>query len=299
MYQKKPLLGFMKVQRAIASYFAIAVICLFIVACATSNARVQGKESTTKSADGSRIAYGVSGQGEPAIVFVHGWLGDHTVWQYQMAHFSGKHQVVWLDLAGHGASQANRQRFTIEAFAQDVAAVVKAVDGKKVILVGHSMGGPVVIEAAKLLGEKVVGLVGVDAFYTPLAAVPENMKLAFLEKMKTDYPTALAETVSSMFTQNVDQAYKDATYNKMLAADHNMGVSALYECIKWNSEKEPRELANFTGMLANINGAPTGHEKKLHESVVLIPGVGHFVAQLKPEEFNAALEMMVERFTMQ
>jgi pimeloyl-ACP methyl ester carboxylesterase len=102
-----------------------------------------------------------------------------------------------------------------------------------------------------------------------------------------------------MFTQNADQTYRDAIYKKMLAADHNMGISALYECIKWNSEKEPRELKIFSGKLANINGAPTGHEKKLHESVVLIPGVGHFVAQLKPEEFNAALKRQIERFNAQ
>ncbi len=299
MFQYTPLLSAMKIKRAIATYFAAAVICLFVFACATSNTLVQSKESTTKSADGSRIVYGISGQGEPAIVFVHGWLGDHTVWQYQVDYFSDRHQVVWLDLAGHGASSANRQRFAITAFAQDVAAVVDAVDGKKVVLVGHSMGGPIVIEAAKLLGERVVGIVGVDAFYTPLAAVPENMKLAFLERLKTSYATALAETVNSMFTQNADQAYRDATYDKMLAADHSMGISALYECIKWNSEKEPLELTTFAGALANINGAPTGHEKKLHESVVLIPGVGHFVARLKPEEFNAALEMILERFTTQ
>lgn len=299
MFEYKQLLGPMKTKRTIASYFAAAVICLFILACATSSSLVHGKESTTESADGSRIVYGAIGHGEPAIVFVHGWLCDHTVWRHQVEYFSDKYQVVWLDLAGHGASSANRQRFAILAFAQDVAAVVDAVDGKKVVLVGHSMGGPIVIEAAKLLGKKVVGIVGVDAFYTPLAAVPENMKLAFLEKLKTDYACSLAETVNAMFTANADQEYRDSTYRNMLKADHGMGVSALYECIKWNSEKEPLALDTFSGMLANINGAPTGHEKKLHDSVVLIPGVGHFVADLKPEEFNAALEMIIERFNAQ
>lgn len=131
MFQYPRLLSAMKTKRAVAFYFAAAVICLFVFACATSGTLVQSKESTTKSADGSRIVYGVSGQGEPAIVFVHGWLGDHTVWQHQVEYFSNMHQVVWLDLAGHGASSANRQRFAIAAFAQDVAAVVDAVDGKK------------------------------------------------------------------------------------------------------------------------------------------------------------------------
>ncbi|MCP3943790.1 MAG: hypothetical protein GY710_20245 [Desulfobacteraceae bacterium] len=69
----------------------------------------------------------------------------------------------------------------------------------------------------------------------------------------------------------------------------------MYECIKWNSQKEPSELKNFSSKLYNINGGPTGNEKVLHESVVLIFSVGHFVAQVKPDEFNAALEMIITK----
>lgn len=152
------------------------------------------------------------------------------------------------------------------------------------------------IETAKLLGEKVIGIVGVEAFYTPLAFVPEETKMAFIEKLKKDYPVALAETVKSMFAQSANPDLVDFTYKNMLAADHKMGVSSLYECIKWNSQKEPLELRDLSGQLYNINGALTGNEKALHESVVLIFGVGHFVNQIKPNEFNAALETVIENF---
>ncbi len=284
----------MKKNKTIAIYLISAIIYLFLSACAIDNSIIQNKKLTAESADGSRIAYGVSGQGEITLLFVHGWLCDHKVWQPQIDYFSDNYKVAWLDLAGHGDSETNRKRFTMSAFAQDVKSVSDKVCGEKIILVGHSMGGPIVIETAKLLGEKVIGIVGVDAFYTPLASVPEETKLAFLEKMKKDYPVALEETVRSMFTQSANPDLIDLTYKNMLAADHKMGISSLYECIKWNSQEEPSELKNFSSKLHNINGAPTGNEKALHESVILISGVGHFVNQIKPNEFNAALEMIIK-----
>ena len=133
------------------------------------------------------------------------------------------------------------------AFAQDVAAVVGAVGAKDVILVGHSMGGPVAIEAAKLLGDRVIGIVGVDAFYTPLAAVPEEMKLKFIEMLKADYPAALRGTVNSMFTQNASQDLLDATYADMLADNHAMGVQRALRMHPMEFEKRAAGAAHLLG----------------------------------------------------
>ncbi len=296
IFVMKNIIANMKKKKTMAIYLIAVILCLFLSACAINNSAIQNKKLTAESADGSRIAYGISGQGETALLFVHGWLGDHKVWQPQIDYFSNTYKVAWLDLAGHGDSETKRQRFTMSAFAQDVKSVSDAVGGEKIILVGHSMGGPIAIETAKLLGEKVIGIVAVDAFYTPLASVPEEMKLTFLEKLKNDYPIALAETVNSMFTKSANPDLIDLYYKNMIVADHKMGISSLYECIRWNSQKEPSELIKFSSKLHNINGAPTGNEKALHESVVLIPGVGHFVAQIKPNEFNAALEMIIENY---
>jgi len=284
-----------KKNKAVAIYLIAAIICLFLSACAINNSAIQTKKLIAESADGTRIAYGFSGQGETTLLFVHGWLCDHKIWQSQIDYFSSNYKVVWLDLAGHGGSETDRQKFTMSAFAQDVKSVYDKVGGEKIILVGHSMGGPIVIETARLLGKKVIGIVAVDAFYTPLASVPEEAKMAFLEELKKDYPSALEETVRSMFMQSANPELVNSTYQNMLAADYKMGISSLYECIKWNSQKEPSKLKTFSGKLYNINGAPKGDEKSLHNSVILIPGVGHFVPQVKPKEFNAALEVVVEK----
>lgn len=281
--------------KTIALHLIAVVICLFLSACAINNATIQPKKLIAESVDGTPIAYGFSGQGETTLLFVHGWLCDHKIWQYQLDYFSPNYKVVWLDLAGHGSSITKRQKFTMLTFAQDVKSVCDKVGGEKIILVGHSMGGPIVIETAKLIGEKAIGIVAVDAFYTPLASVPQKTKMKFLKKLKKDYPAALKQTVESMFSQSANTDLVNSTYENMLAPDHQMGINSLYECIKWNAQREPLELKAFSKKLYNINGGSKGNEKPLHNSVFLIPAAGHFVPRVKPKEFNGALEEIVEK----
>ena len=108
-------------------------------------------EITAQSADGTSIRFQVDGAGEPTLVLVHGWALDHCLWDGQVPWLSKTHRVVTLDLAGHGGSGRARAQWTMNAFGQDVQAVVEAVGMNAVILVGHSMGGPVVLEAARRL----------------------------------------------------------------------------------------------------------------------------------------------------
>ena len=56
----------------------------------------------THSPDGVRIAYDVTGEGEPTLVFVHGWCCDRSYWQPQVEYLSQQYRVVAIDLAGHG-----------------------------------------------------------------------------------------------------------------------------------------------------------------------------------------------------
>jgi pimeloyl-ACP methyl ester carboxylesterase len=75
-----------------------------------------------------------------------------------------------------------------------------------------------------------------------------------------------------------------------------MGISAMYEIFRWNVQNAPYSLQSYSNKLRNINAAPTGNETALHKSVTLIPGVGHFVPQVKPDEFNAALSKIINEY---
>ena len=87
-----------------------------------------------------------------------------------------------VDLAGHGGTDSNRTDWSIARFGQDVATALSAVPNKQIILVGHSMGGPVAIEAARLLKGRVIGIIGVDTFKSIGAPAPSKAQVDALIK---------------------------------------------------------------------------------------------------------------------
>ena len=283
--------------RDIGKILASFLLAAAIAGCTSLRKPVAEDVSTVTSFDGSPIAYGVQGQGDITVVFIHCWTCNHKFWQPQIDHFSREYRVVWLDLAGHGLSGSMRDDYTMQAFGQDVAAVVNWVGGDQVILVGHSMGGPVAIEAAKLLGDRVVGVVGVDTFYTPFAWPKSEEEIeGFVKPFKDDFQGASEKLVRSMFTPNADPAVVDWVVKQMGVTDPKLGVSAMYSIFRWNAENNPDALKQYAGVLSNINSAPSGKEVELDESVILVPHVGHFIAQAKPDEFNRILDTIIAEY---
>ncbi len=249
------------------------------------------------AADQLAIQYEVAGQGEPALVFVHCWTCNRGVWDNQFAHFARRHQVVRLDLAGHGASGRGRKHYTIEAFGADVAAVVARLGLKRVVLVGYSMGGPVSVEAARRLGDRVAGVVGVDTFYTGFVAPKEEQKInEMLKPFEQNYGDTAAGFMRGFFAPGADPALVAAVARRTAAADPKMAIAAMRSTIGWYARHTPAALEALGPRLRNINADPKGDGKPLHPGVVLIAGAGHFIPQEKPAEFNRALETIVAGF---
>ncbi len=181
----------------------------------------------TLSADGIPIANRAEGAGEPAVVFVHCWCGNQGFWKGAVAALKDRHRVVTLDLAGHGASGRGRARYTVEAFAQDVKAVVEKLGLTKVILVGHSMGGPVTLEAARLMPDRVVKLIPIDTFHNVEEVWPEEQRAAFLKPFEEDFRVAVRTFVPQLMPPGTDPAVVKRVVDAMAACDPAMGVSAM------------------------------------------------------------------------
>src|ERR671931_1031656 len=103
-----------------------------------------------------------AGRGAPALVFVHGFACSHEDWQAQLVHFQRTHEVVACDLRGHGRTPGQPSECSIEHYGGDVAALVNNLELARSLLIGHSMGCRVVLEAARLIPDKVAGIVLVD-----------------------------------------------------------------------------------------------------------------------------------------
>jgi pimeloyl-ACP methyl ester carboxylesterase len=280
----------------VATTFAAAA--LLLGACAPK-APVTG---TVTAADQVAIKYETVGRGEPALVFVHCWTCNRGYWDKQVEHFAKDRQVVRLDLAGHGESGHERKDYTVEAFGGDVAAVVEKLGLKRVVLIGYSMGGSVSVEAARRLGDRVIGVVGIDTFYTGFEVPNDEKKAAqmvggFLKPFEENYPEASANFMRGLFAPGADPALAERITKATGSADKNMALSAMRNMFGWYSRNVPAALDALGPKLRNINANPKGDRKPLHPSVMLVAGSGHFIPQEKPVEFNQALETMVAEFT--
>ena len=108
------------------------------------------------------IHHVLTGEGHPAVVFVHGFGCAHSDWAAQVAHLSPRHQTVAVDLRGHGASPGTVAECSIERYGADVAEVMQALSLPPAVLIGHSMGCRVVVEAALQAPSHTAGLVLID-----------------------------------------------------------------------------------------------------------------------------------------
>jgi pimeloyl-ACP methyl ester carboxylesterase len=123
----------------------VSIACLSLLAPAAFPAEGDAKpaKKTVRAEDGLTIVCEVRGKGDTALIFLHGWCGDRDYWKHQVDVFAADYRVVALDQAGHGESGKDRKHWTASSLAGDVEAVVKDLGLKRVILVGHSMGGPI------------------------------------------------------------------------------------------------------------------------------------------------------------
>src|SRR5262245_49939158 len=122
--------------------------------------------------NGTRLAFDDRGVGKPAFVFIHGWTCNRTFFAPQVEHFAKRHRVVSVDLRGHGESDKPQGPYPISAYAADVAHVIAELKLGKVIAVGHSLGGIIVLQLAAAHPDRGAGIVMVDP--APLTFPPER-----------------------------------------------------------------------------------------------------------------------------
>jgi pimeloyl-ACP methyl ester carboxylesterase len=96
----------------------------------------------------ARVAYADTGRGGPALVWLHGALCSQADWVGSVAHFAGRHRCIALDLPGHGASPAGPAAIGIQAYARIVRDLCAALALDDVVLIAHSMGCRVALQAA-------------------------------------------------------------------------------------------------------------------------------------------------------
>jgi pimeloyl-ACP methyl ester carboxylesterase len=249
------------------------------------------------SYDGTEIVYDVFGIGAPTLVLVHGWSCDRSYWSAQSAMLSRDYRIATLDLAGHGESGLGRSSWTIAGFGSDVATVVSALDADSVILVGHSMGGDVIVDAARQLPGRVRGMIWVDT-YTQLSEFPTLEQVrSRMAPFRANFADETRAFVRRMFSSSADPSLVERVAADMSSAPPEIALAAMESAWTFGTTV-PGVLRDLGIPLVAINPEvpPTDMDSMRRNGVevVLMSGVGHFLMLEDPGQFNECLARVIQ-----
>jgi pimeloyl-ACP methyl ester carboxylesterase len=276
---------------------ASSTCCLFLAAVAiAAEPHAAPFKKTVRADDGLNLVCEVRGKGDTALVFLHGWCGDREYWKNQANAFAADYRVVTLDQAGHGESGKDRKAWTTDSLAADVGAVVKALGLKRVILVGHSMGGPVALLAAKRMPGTVVAVIGADTIQNVEFQAPEAMRKQYMEAFERDFKGTMRAGLSGMVNEKSDAELKKWLLTRAEAQDPKMAMGLMRDMHALDQKKVlqearvPVRCINSAGGYQFFNPTAVDVNKKYADyNAVLIADVGHYPMLEKPAEFNQKL----------
>jgi len=209
---------------------------------------------------------------------------------------SQKYRVITLDLPGHGKSDPPKDgKFSMNGFARAVEAVRAEAKVDRVVLVGHSMGTPVIREYARLFPKHVVGLVPVDGLLSISTGgsqakgrgAPNPAAMTGPDGMK-----AREAMIRGMFTPATPAAIQQHVLKMMLAPPEATASGAMIATFDTASLNDFVSTVPVLGIYAG-NSPMANHDalKKVfpNSEYVQVAGTGHFVMLERPEEFNRLL----------
>jgi pimeloyl-ACP methyl ester carboxylesterase len=269
-------------------------------AAAEKSGPTEGSPRIAIAPDGVHVQYRVYGHGEPALVLIHGWSCDSNYWREQVPVLKQKYTVVTVDLAGHGGTDGNRTDWSIARFGQDVATAVATVPNQQIVLVGHSMGGPVAIEAARLLKSRTIGIIGVDTFNTVGAPPPTRPQIdAIIRSFEKDFIGHTRELVTKgLFGPGANQELASKVAYDMSLSPPRVAIPALRALYEYDFSAPLKDVSvPIVGIYSDLG--PPVNEVRIRKVLpkyqfVTLKGVGHFAMMEDPANFNAALENAVQ-----
>lgn len=257
-------------------------------------------ESKFAEVDHINVHYTNYGKGETALIFVHGWASDETVWSEQAPALAEKMRAITIDLPGHGQSDKPK---TIE---YDKDLYTRAIDGvindsgvKSAILIGHSNGTPFTREYYRKFPAKVKALVVVEG---PLHAMFDRDTMEkFVVPLKGDHYEEAAGKIIDGITKPVkDATLRDKIKALMLKTPQYVAVSEFEATADEDLWKEDKIDVPVLMVLAKQPAWSPEYEQFVRRLIPKLDyqvweNVSHFLMMEKAREFNAVLLTFLEK----
>jgi long-chain acyl-CoA synthetase len=215
------------------------------------------------------------------MVFIHGFGGNATFWEHQLAFFCDQWRVVSLDLRGHGASDAPNSEYTIDEMVGDVIFVLKELGIERCTLVAHSFGGALASEIVARYPGLVDRLV--------LVGTVADFRLNALLRFALTLPPALAEPIRARFPRQLS------------APAHVLKKMYHHSMEKWQGKRILSKVQ--TPSLVIYGHRDMVFPQHSYEAVarlmpnassVIIPVSAHMVMLERPDAVNRAIARFLE-----
>jgi pimeloyl-ACP methyl ester carboxylesterase len=258
------------------------------------------------------IEYTRKGSGSPPFVFVHGFGCARSDWDAQVAHLAPQHTTVAVDLGAHGETAGRPEHGRIETHGKEVADLIAALELPPCILVGHSMGCRVVLEAALNAPASVAGIVLVDG--SRLGAAGSKAHEATRDQIAAvGFQTFVKPLFAAMFSPAYDKVKAEAIIARAAARPADIAGALFADIGRWDSEKMDATLAGLKVPLMLIQSTYQD-EKRQRRSLAkgqsspyldfirsavprarieTVPDVGHFPQLETPQSVNALLTAFI------
>lgn len=185
-----------------------------------------------------RVYYYLEGNG-PAVVLLHGFLEDHSIWNFFTKILSQNYQVLTIDLPGFGKSSVLGEIHTMELMADTVNLILEKEKITKSIVVGHSMGGYVALSLAEKYPEKMEGIV---LFHSHAAADDErgkNNRNRTIEAVKSNHKDFISHFIPLLFAEK-NQAHFSNEIAKLREAASNYSAEAVIAALAGMRERKDK-----------------------------------------------------------
>ena len=233
-----------------------------------------------------------------SLVLVHGFLGSSDMWAPQIEFFKDDFRVIAPALPGFGKSSAINSCDSIECMAKAILNLLEKKEIKNFNLLGHSMGGMIVQEIAKIAGEKILKLIcygtgprgNIPGRFETIDQSREKLKINGLDVTAHRIAkTWFIEEDKSKYFYLCDEAGKQTSIE---AADN--GLVAMKN---WSGIENLKNIKNETLIVwgdqdkaYNFNQVETLNNNIPNSDLKVIKGCSHNVHLEKPEEFNAVVK---------
>jgi len=243
-----------------------------------------------------KVHYQDQGKGKNALIFVHGWTCNLTYWKGQFSGFPDK-RVIFIDLPGHGKSDKPQTSYTMEYFARAIEAVMSDAKVKKAVLVGHSMGTPVIRNFYKLYPDQTEALVLVDGALRPFGN--KEQAAQYLAMFKSNYKQTASAMIDGMMSTASPQL-KEEIKTGMMATPEYVAISAMEDMMGEKSYPQDKIGVPVLAILADSPFWTPDTEQYLRSVTTdldfrMMKGVSHFLMMEKPEEFNQEVNSFITR----